>query len=955
MAWDLGSIVVALKLNVNDFTSNVESAFNTLQNTSKTSENALFSLGSQFQTVGSNLSQIFKPVQQFGIYAVQSAYDFELAMANVQAVSQATEEEFNLLKDAAREMGRETVFSATECADALYYMSLAGWDAQQSVTALEPILKLAAAGQIDLSRASDIVTDAITAFGYTAEDTTRFVDVLAQTMANSNTDVDQLGEAFKKVGTRAGDAGYSIEDVSFVLGLLANNGIKASTAGTSLDRMLASLRNPTDKAAAALNELGIELFNADGSSRNLYDVVVDLRTAFADLTDEEKAYYGGTITTQNGQRALNAILNTSEEDFDSLYDAIVNADGALDTMYDTITDTLYGSWKEFTSAVESLAITVGDILLPVLTTLIDFLTDLVIWFDNLHPAIQTVLTVFGLLLAGIGPLLSVIGSVIKVVGALKWVFSGIATVIGAVVSVLGWPVTILLALAAAFATAYAKSEKFRDIVDGVIKAVIGFFSDAWDAISKWFSDVGKWFGDLGNTIGEWVDSLVQWFIGLKDSIVELFTQTIPTAIGDFVNGTIETISGWVDSVVSFFTETVPEAFNSFVSFLGEIPYWIGYYIGLALAHIVNFAYDVGVFFTETIPQKIGEFISWMAELPGKIWEAIKSALEIVYEWGEGVWNTFSEWVTKSVNDVFTWFSELPGKVWNAIKGAWNKVTEWGSGVWSRFSDWVNRTITSVVDWFKQLPSKIWNAIKGAFDEVVKWGNNLKTKATEAGKKVVNAVVDQVKKIPGKMLSIGEDIVSGLWDGISSLTGWIGDKVSDFCDGVVSGFKKAFSIFSPSRVMRDEVGVYLGEGLGEGIDDSLPSVLRTVDEFADEIIDEMVDQLDEGVSVDLLDSLGQTLDYQPTYFDNLVESFREFVEDLDRITDEFGGYLEQPYEESSMLVGGEHDNMFSKGTQITNVTIENITVRNDSDLQQISRGLYNENARQQRANGLRGLT
>lgn len=298
---------------------------------------------------------------------VNTYKDFEAAMSQVKAISGTTGSEFDKLTAKAKEMGATTKFTATESAEAFNYMAMAGWNAQQMTDGISGILNLAAASGEDLGTTSDIVTDALTAFGLKASDATHFSDVLAQASASANTNVSLMGETFKYAGTMAGSLGYSIEDVALATGLMANSGLKGTMSGTALNSIftrLATDAGATSKSFGALgtltNVLGVQFYNSNGKARDLSDVLGEMREATKGMNDEEKTSIANKIAGTEAQKGLLAILNASQEDYDKLAESINNADGAASRMSETQLDNLSGDITLFQSAVDGLKISLGD-------------------------------------------------------------------------------------------------------------------------------------------------------------------------------------------------------------------------------------------------------------------------------------------------------------------------------------------------------------------------------------------------------------------------------------------------------------------------------------------------------------------------------------------------------------------------------------------------------------------
>lgn len=302
------------------------------------------------------LEALGNAARNMAAYALEAGQSFDAGMSNVAAISGATAGELDALRDKAKEMGASTVFSATQAADALQYMAMAGWDTESMLEGVEGIMNLAAASGEDLAMVSDIVTDALTAFGLSAADSGHFADVLAAASSSANTNVVMLGESFKYVAPVAGAMGFSVEDVSVALSLMANSGIKASQAGTSLRSMLSRLASPTKEVQTALDALGVSLTNSDGSVKEFSEIIEELRSGFSGLTDAEKTQIAANLAGQEAMSGLLAIVNTSNADFMKLTDAINHADGTAQAMADTMTDNLPGAITIAKSALEGAAI-----------------------------------------------------------------------------------------------------------------------------------------------------------------------------------------------------------------------------------------------------------------------------------------------------------------------------------------------------------------------------------------------------------------------------------------------------------------------------------------------------------------------------------------------------------------------------------------------------------------------
>lgn len=554
MSIDVGSAYATLRVRLDEWNQGLETAINSLQGYGSRLQGSMDSIGKKLTSAGKNLTtKVTLPIVGIGTAAVKTSMDFEAAMSKVSSLSGAQGEDFDRLRDKAIEMGAQTMYSATESAEALQYMALAGWDTEEMLEGIEPILKLAGAAGMDLGRASDIVTDGLTAMGLSAKDAAHFADVMAVTMSKSNTDVNQLGEAFKYVAPMAGSLGYSVEDLNLALGLMANAGIKASQGGTSLRRTLMNLSDPTDAVAGAMENLGISMFNEDGSSKSLYDLMTQLRGSMKDLSEEEQALYASTIAGATGLSGLLAIVNASDEDFNNLANAIYNADGAGMEMYDTMTNNLQGSITVLMSALESLMISMGDLLVPLIKDVVSVLQGWVEHLNSLDETQKQQIIQVALVVASIGPLITIIGKL----------FTTISTVVKFVQLLTANPVIVLVAAIAA-----------------AIGALVGTIITNWDKTKSVTENIWNgikiFFTNLMNGLLNFVEKL---FPGFKEAGANLFRglweglKSVWSSITDWATNAFESLKRALNPSTWFDSSTRSSGYGrSFAAGLDNVPY-----------------------------------------------------------------------------------------------------------------------------------------------------------------------------------------------------------------------------------------------------------------------------------------------------------------------------------------------------------------------------------------------
>src|SRR5699024_7696993 len=442
-------------------------------------------------------------------FAINKAAEFESSMSTVEAISGATGKEMEQLSGIARKMGSETSFSAAEAAEGLEYMTLAGWDTNQMMNGLEPILRLAESANMDLAVASDIATDAMSMFGMEAEDAGRMADTLAATAVSSNTDVEQLGNALQYVGANANAAGMDIEQTSAFIGVLANNGIKGSKAGTTLNAMLRDLKAGAEDGALAVGDQTVALYDNEGQMRDMTDVVDDLIDATSDMSDEQRDAALSTIFEEQALKGFNAIAQEGSGAVSELESEIRGMEGAVDKLSKIMKDNLKGDLEQLNSAFEEMLISIGTALLPVIRFLAQGLTELIGVFNKIPGPVKAVIAVFAAVVS-VGSILT--GMFVLLVGFIPTIVAGFGAITAAV-GALSWPIVAVVAaigvLIGAFVAfvgalvwAYNTSETFRDIVNAafeavkevvstIMEAVADLIEEVWTRILEWWDENGE--------------------------------------------------------------------------------------------------------------------------------------------------------------------------------------------------------------------------------------------------------------------------------------------------------------------------------------------------------------------------------------------------------------------------------------------------------------------------------
>ena len=425
--------------------ANAQTELNNLNNELRNTPNQLQAMGQDMQATASKIQNVGKavtsvgktmtthvtaPIVAMGAAAVKVTADFDTSMSKVSAVSGATGTELAQLRTKAREMGAQTKFSASEAADAMNYMAMAGWKTGEMLGGVEGIMNLAAASGEDLATTSDIVTDALTAFGQSAEDSGRLADIMAAASSNANTNVSMMGETFKYAAPVAGALGASMEDTAIAVGLMANAGIKASQAGTALRTGLTNLVKPTKQMKTAMDKYGIAIVENDDGSVNLRETMVSLREKMGDMSESEQAAAAGAIFGKNAMSGWLAIINGSDKDFEKLTEAVDKSDGTAKRMAETMQDNLSGQVTILKSQIEELGISFGEQLIPYARKAVEKIQDIVTWFSQLDDSQKEQIIKMAALAAAAGPVLTVAGNLITAGGKIYGAVGKVVEVVG---------------------------------------------------------------------------------------------------------------------------------------------------------------------------------------------------------------------------------------------------------------------------------------------------------------------------------------------------------------------------------------------------------------------------------------------------------------------------------------------------------------------------------------------
>lgn len=688
----------------------------------------LKSVGSSIEGVGQKLMPVTAAVGGLGAAAVKVAADFDSGMSQVAAVSGATGKELDALREKAREMGAKTKFSASEAAEAMNYMAMAGWKTGDMLDGIEGIMNLAAASGEDLATTSDIVTDALTALGLSAKDSGHFADILAAASSNANTNVSMMGETFKYCAPVAGALGFTAEDTAEAIGLMANAGIKSSQAGTAMRTMLTSLTGEATFVGDAFGELTIQTTNTDGSMRSLGEILADCRVAFSQMSESEQAANAEALVGKNAMSGFLAVMNAAPADIEKLNSAITNCDGTAEKMAETMQDNLAGQLTILKSQLEELAISIGEILMPSIRQIVGWIQRLVNWLNGLDEGTKKIIVTIALVVAAVAPVLIVIGKVVGAIGTIMTVIPQIAGAISgvvgfvsgtvipaitAVVAAIGWVPIAIAAVIAIIILLWNKSEWFREAVTAVWEAIKSATVTAWNAIGTFLTNLWGGIVQTGKTVFQ---GLASFFTACWQGIQNMFT-TVLTAI-------------------SVFFSTIWNAIRTTVVT-----------VGTAIQTFLTTAWTA-------IKTVITTILTAIQTVFTTVWNTIKAVVTAVV-------SAIQNFITTAWNTIKSVVTAVMNAIHSVVSGAWNNVKAVTSSVLNAVRSAVSTVFNSVVSNIRTAMGNVYSTIVSGFNQAVSFITGLASSAFRWGADLINGIVNGIRSAIGNVVSAVSDVANAI--------------------------------------------------------------------------------------------------------------------------------------------------------------------------------------------------
>lgn len=649
-------------------------------------------VGGTLTSVGQKLLPLSTGIAGLGVVAVKTTADFDSEMSKVSAISGATGTDLDKLRGKAREMGAKTKFSASEAAQGMQYMAMAGWKTQDMMDGLEGIMNLAEASGEDLASTSDIVTDALTAFGLSAKDSSHFSDILAAASSNANTNVSMMGETFKYAAPVLGSLGYTAEDAALAIGLMANAGIKSSQAGTALRGAITNLAKPTDTVAAAMDKYGISLTDSSGKMLSLRELMEQLRQKLGGLSEAEQAQAAAALFGKEAMSGMLAIINGSDKDFEKLAGAIDNCDGSSEKMANTMNDNLQGQITILMSQLQELAISFGEILMPKIRDIVTHIQNFVDKLNAMDEGQKETILRIGMFVAALAPMLMGLGKVItfsanvsRALGTLSaglvkaGGFSGVFTkALGLITSPAAIVVGVIAAITAVIIHLWNTNEDFRNTITAIWQKIKDAFTTFAAGISERLSALGITFSDVTSAI----KTIWDGFCNLLAPVLEAAFSTIAIALQTAFN----VILGIWDVFSAVFSGDWSGAWEAIKGIFSSIWDGLKEYFSTIIGAVKGVA-DV--------------FLGWFGTNWETVWNGVKTFFEGIWNgissFFEGIWNGISTFCTTVWNGIVTNVTAFCTTVHDTISTIFNAVKDVVSNVWETIKNVVQVAIMFIVE------------------------------------------------------------------------------------------------------------------------------------------------------------------------------------------------------------------------------------------------------------------
>ena len=856
MSINLGTATGYLELNSDRWVSSFNTARQQMQALADSSQ----SMSSRFQAAGQMLTRagttltacVTVPLAGMGAASLKSAVDFESAFAGVRKTVDATKSQYKDLEDGIRSMSKQMPQSAAEIATVAESAGQLGIQRENVLSFTKVMVELGDTTNLSSEEAASALAQFANVTGMSMDNIDRLgstIVALGNNLATTESAIVEMGQRMASTGSQIGMTEAQIMSWS---GAMSSVGVSAEVGGSSFSKFAKDVQLAVETNSSQLSKFA----KVAGMSSS------EFSKAFKeDASGALQAFIKGLSESEEKGTSVTAVLDAlgyTEVGMSQTLSSLAGGYGTLSKALDVGSE----SWKENTALskeaetryqttesqleilknqFQDVGISIGQILLPTLQSLMSALSSFASYLASLDEGTLRIITTIGMVAASIGPVLLILGSLASAIGNLIELkallaessilssaigrVSGLFTSLGAIITgtvipalqslwafMLANPITLVIAaiaaLVAGFIYLWNNCESFRN-----------FWINLWDNIVETVQNIPTYFENALNAIGDTFNSI---------------KETITTKLSE----TWQSITTWCSDTYNSFIEWGTNLITNIGNWFNELPSRIGYALGFALGTIASWIVNTWNYFTTNIPKWIESIGQWFSELPGKIGTWLTNTYNNVISWGSNMLSKAIETGTNFVNNVVNFIKNLPTTVYNWLTQTYNKVVNWATQMINKAREVGSNFVSKVGSTIQSLPGKVWSYLSQTISKAVTFVSQFGQKATQAARNFTTNIVNGVRNIPNQMLSIGRNIVQGIWRGISGAAGWLRSQISNFASGIINGFKSAFKINSPSKIMRDIIGKGIVEGIGVGIDQEEDSLLTKAYKLAGNVVNVM---------------------------------------------------------------------------------------------------------------------
>ena len=816
-------------------------------------------------------------IAAFGMASIKTGMSFDTAMSQVSATLGMTTadieknvngagDRFQALRDKAQEMGENTAFTATEAADALNILAMSGYDAEESISMVNDVLDLAGAGTLDMGSAASYIAGAMKGFNEEGKTSKYYADLIAVGATKAATDVNELGAALSGSAANAALYGNSAEDTTIALLRLAEANVTGEAASTALNAAFKNLYATSGQGKDLLDKLGVSAYDElTGKAKDVNTVMNEMTAAMEGMTDAEKIAYTETIFGIQGFNAFNKMANVSIETQNEWREALENSTGAAEQMRLTMEDNLQGDIHGFESALDGLKTKVSDALVPSLRDVTKGSTEMIKslsrafteggWdglADAAGQAIEKILTGIAqkaprVIELGVQIIHSFCESIKNSDGLGEAGADLLATLADGILSVGADLLEVALILVTRLAEGLVEhtgplTEKAAAVIDRLGAAFIEYAPRLGAAVLAILQQLAL---SIFEHLPEIIQSLItgigalfnqfstEYFPVLLEYAVQLFTAIVQ-AVPVILQQLIKALPAIVIGIKNFFVENGPEIFWAAMEMLGQLVIAAGK-IAIVLLQELPKIWIVIDYVLHQAKYKILQFI---ADCISNVVQFLGKLIGHIFDFGKSVLSYLQENIPKWINTAIEFLKQLPGRIRNIMSSVWETVT-----------GWVVKIINKVISVLQDLPSNILEVINFIIEKLSGFGKRLGTAGHNMAVDLANGLIEVLVNLPDTMLTIGKNIVIGVWNGIASLGSWLSNKVANFFGNAVGWVGRVLGIHSPSTVFRDKIGVFIPRGVEAGISKAMPHLLQTTRSQMEQLVDTVQADINTNVATD----------------------------------------------------------------------------------------------------------